>query len=130
MLLIGIGTIYAASHHDKTANSGSYAGTFNTLDTLTDAEADTLNLNSVQGVKSVVTLQVDVTKISGTVAGTVKYYMSTGGTKYKLIQTDNLTDASGTYSYSFIPSTGINYRAIVATTGTSSTSYTGRYLYR
>lgn len=126
-----IGTIFAtASNHSVTAPSGSHAGTLNTLDTLTNADADTLYLNNVAGVKSVVTFQVNFTKISGTVAGTIKYFASIGGGHYKLVQTDTLSDASGVFGYSFIPSTANNYMVVVTTTGTSVSSYTGRYLYR
>ncbi len=107
----------------------NYNAKIDGLDTLTDATSNTTTI-TISGKKSSVGFQVNATKISGTVAGTVKYYGSKDGTNYELLETDNLTDATNVYGYSASYNGFTKYRIIVTTTGTQSSSYTVWALYR
>lgn len=98
-------------------------------DTLTNSAADTLTL-SVKGEKNAVTFQYNITKISGTVAGTIKVYGSIDETKYALLNTYTLTDASAIASYSMSYNGYSKYRLIIATTGSQASAYEIWALYR
>lgn len=112
------------------ANAQSYNAKIKGLDTLTNAVSDTANL-TVIGSKTNIGFQYNVTKISGTVAGTIKTYgTKDGGVHYQLLQTDNLTDASGVFGYTASYNGYGKYRIIIATTGTQSSSHSVWALYR
>lgn len=121
ILLICAG-VWAATESQTANISGSYRGKVGTRDTITNAETDTTFIN-LTGDRADFTIQVDLYKISGTVAGTVKYFYSiNGGLTWYLAETDNLSDASGTFTYekNYLPANA--WAVVVATTGTSSAS--------
>lgn len=112
------------------ADAQSYNAKIKGLDTLTNAASDTVTMTIV-GAKTSVGFQYNVTKISGTVAGTIKTYGSKdAGAHYMLLQTDNLTDASGVFGYTSSYNAYGKYRVIIATTGTQSSSHSIWALYR
>ncbi len=98
------------------------------------ADLDTITTSSSTGTKShVFTLkgnqetvsgQIDVVKISGTVAGYIQYQVSVdGGTKYKTVATDTLTDATATYYHEWTERPQYYKALVTITTGTQSTAY-------
>lgn len=96
-----------------------------TLDTASQAAAEGPSIQ-VKGYQSTVSLHVPVTKISGTIAGSIKWQGSNdSGTTWFTIQSDTLTDATNVYGYSESPKKWGYYRALITQTGTSSLSYKG-----
>lgn len=92
------------------------------LDTATQAAAEgpTLIVNNYQASMSIV---LPVTKISGTIAGTVSWQGSNDGVSYWTITTTALTDATNVYGYSETPKKFKYYKALITQSGTSSLSY-------
>lgn len=68
----------------------NYASYLATLDTLTNADTTTYTVE-VKGRKSTVSFSTDITKISGTVAGTIKIYGSVNGTTFLTTELTSLT---------------------------------------
>ena len=123
VLLIGLSIGAGAQNRD-------FSNKIHSRDTLTNAEAVNVD-TSITGAKHVITFYVPVTKISGTVAGSVKYSFSIdGGTTWYLHETDTLTDATNVYSMTINYNPGVKWRVTVATTGTSSSSFEVYMLYR
>lgn len=95
------------------------------LDTASQAAAEGPSLQ-VRGYKSTLSITLPVTKISGTIAGSVKWQGSNDdGTTWYTISSDTLTDATNVYGYSEAPKKYSWYRALITQTGTSSLSYKG-----
>lgn len=91
-------------------------------DTLTNAATDTTYF-TITGARPTFTIYVALRKISGTVAGSVRYFYSgDGGLTWYLAETDNFSDASGTFSYekNYLPNN--RWMVITQTTGTSVSS--------
>ena len=96
-----------------------------TLDTASQAAAEGPDIQ-VKGYRSTLSLQLSVTKISGTIAGSVKWQGSNDeGTTWYTIQTDTLTDATNVYGYAPTLKSWGWYKALITQTGTSSLSYKG-----
>lgn len=102
------------------------------LDTLIDADTTTTVIVTPPGNKAALSFQAVVTKISGTVAGTVTLYGSLDGTNYAVLNTDTLTNTTGTkvYQFSYAYSPDYKYRFEVITSGTVSASVRRWVLYR
>jgi hypothetical protein len=86
---------------------------------------------TLPGGKANIAFQTNVTKNSGTVAGTIVLKGSCdGGTNYATLATHTLTDASAVWldTYNYNPCG--KYQVIVTTTGTSSTTWQCWLLYR
>lgn len=112
------------------ANAQAYNAKIKGLDTLTNSVSDTANIQII-GIKTNVGFQYNVTKISGTVGGTIKTYGSKdAGAHYMLLQTDTLTDASGVFGYTNNYNAYGKYRIIIATSGTQASSHSVWALYR
>lgn len=112
----------------QSANNGPIAS----RDTLTNADTATI-FTSILGNKGVVTYHIDVTKISGTVAGTITISATIGtSTTYYTIASDTLTNTTGVkaYSYSFDTNRYTKYKLVITTSGTCSVSYVPQLLYR
>lgn len=108
----------------QTGNIGNidYRGKVGSRDTLTNAQTDTTYIN-ITGDRSDFTIQVDMRKLTGTVAGTVKYYYSIdGGLIWYLVETDTLTDATAAHTFekNYLPAN--QWMVVAATTGTSTAS--------
>lgn len=128
ILLLGLAIMIAAPA-ESTAQQAA-KGYMGALDTLTDAESVTQTLTPTSGYKGHIQFVVNITKISGTVAGTIKYYGTINGTVYELIETDNLTDSSGVFGCSVVPSKYVGYKIVYAGSGTMGASFRAEYLYR
>lgn len=94
------------------------------LDTASQAAAEGPSLE-VKGYQATMSIQLPVTKISGTIAGSVKWQGSNNGTTWYTISSDTLTDATNVYGYSEAPKKWAQYKALITQTGTSSLSYKG-----
>lgn len=92
------------------------------LDTASQAAAEGATIQ-VKNFASTISIELPVTKISGTIAGSVKWQGSNDNTKWFTIQTDTLTDATNVYGYSEAPKKWLYYKALITQTGTSSLSY-------
>lgn len=101
----------------------AFQGALGALDTLTNADTSTYTV-TVSGSKSSVTFQVNVLKISGTIAGFVKLYGSADGTNYtsKAIDSVALENVSWNYTIPRDYNPYAKYQLKVITTGTSSVS--------
>ncbi len=111
--------------------NGDYAGYIKVKDTLTNAQSysDTV---TITGPKHNITFQVNVIKISGTVAGSINVYGSADGVTYgtTALTTTALTDATANYLISYTTNAYKKYRIVRATTGTSAASERVYLLYR
>lgn len=95
------------------------------LDTVTNstAEGPLLQIPSYQATLSI---EIPITKISGTIAGVIYWQGSNDGTKFGTIGVDTLTDATNTYVYDEYPKRYLYYKALISPSGTSSLSYSGK----
>lgn len=94
------------------------------IDTVTNSTAKGCVLQ-VKGYQATISLEVPVTKISGTITGVVYYQGSNDGVKYGNIGSDTLTDGTDTYVYDESPKRYLYYKALVSPSGTSSLSFKG-----
>ncbi len=81
------------------------------LDTLIDADTAT-HVMAISGSKKAISIQVNVLKISGTVAGTLNLYGSVDGTNYitaPIASAITVTNASANYAFTL---TNNNYRKL------------------
>jgi len=95
------------------------------IDTVTNstAEGPVLQIASYQAT---VSMEIPITKISGTIAGVIYWQGSNDGVKYGNIGVDTLTDATNTYVYDESPKRYLYYKALISPSGTSSLSYSGK----
>lgn len=123
MLFLGLGMSVNAQQ--------SYEGYMSAKDTLTNAQTVTKEV-VIAGPKSNITFQVNVIKLTGTVAGTIKVFGSTDGTTYgtTAVTTTNLTDATANYLIAYTTNSYKKYKVEIATTGTSTASERTYLLYR
>lgn len=110
-------------------NYGAYLGA---LDTLTNADTTTYTV-TVSGSKSIISFGTNVTRISGTVAGTVKLYGSVDGTNYTTYAVDSL--ALSNSSVNFLPlkltsNPYQKYKLTIITSGTQVCSQRTYLIYR
>jgi len=129
LMLFAVSMAIGANAQSRDYN-GKLTGT--APDTVAGGAADTVVL-AVKGSKSAVTFQHIVTKISGTLAGTIKVFGSIdGGVTYgtTVLNTYTLTDASSVGQYSVDYNGYTHYKVIIAPTGTNSASYHIWALYR
>jgi hypothetical protein len=108
-----------------------YAGYLANKDTIT-APGNATHEVTITGAKSALSFQVNVLKISGTVAGSITIYGSVDGTNYETAALDSvaLQDASQNYVFKHTSNNYLKYRITVTTTGTSSISERSYVLYR
>lgn len=99
-----------------------------TRDTVSNAGNKTLALsNPVLGYKATVTIQVDVTKISGTLAGTIIPVGSNDGTTYYALTGSYTVTDTSSQGVNFSVTTGYRYYGIKWTgTGTMSGSFVAK----
>lgn len=102
------------------------------LDTLVNTDTTYYNV-IVKGAKTNITFQVDVLKISGTVAGTIKIFGSANGTTYETAvatTATTITDGSVNYRVSFASNNFQKYQVQVIGSGTNNFSNRMYLLYR
>ena len=111
-----------------TGNAQSYQAKIGDT-TITNAGTPSF-IATVAGSKSNVTFGYNITKTSGTVAGTIVLYGSVDGTNYAAIDTTTLTDATAIRSVSYNYNGYAKYKVTVNQTGTSVANYKIWLLYR
>lgn len=127
--IIGLIFLFACLFINTETHAQSYVAKIGGLDTVTNAGTKSYTL-VVQGRKTDVSFQVNCTKISGTVAGTVQVLGTLDGTNYAVVSSDTLVDASHVFSYSYTHNGYIKYKVTITGSGTQSSSYTVWALYR
>jgi len=113
-------------------NSGDFAGSVQLNKTMTNAQTDSV-LVSIGGSRSAVTFKYDITKVSGTVAGTItlQYKLTNlGSEKWFTYNTYTLTDASAVVTVPLTNNPALRWKIITATTGTSVSTHNKYLLYR
>ena len=102
------------------------------VDTLTNAVTDS-TLVTISGSRSAITFKYDVTKISGTVAGTIvlQYKLTTrADEKWFTYNTYTLTDASATVTVPLSNNPALRWKILTTTTGTQSSAHRQYLIYR
>lgn len=108
----------------------SYNAKIGTDTTLAVAGTKTYSVTITSG-KANVAFQTNITKNSGTVAGTVVLKGSIdGGTTYATLASHTLTDASAVWLDTYAYNPCQKYQVVVTTTGTNSTTVQCWVLYR
>lgn len=100
--------------------------------THTNAQADT-TLLTIAKSRTSITFKYDVSKTSGTVAGTIvtQYKLTSAtGEQWYTLYTDTITDGTATYVHNLANNPGVYYRIIDTTTGTSVSVHNKYVLYR
>lgn len=113
-------------------NAQDYAGRIKGPTTLTNAATDTASV-TIPLSRSAVTFKYDVSKTSGTVAGTIvlQYKLSTvTGEQWFTYNTYTLTDATATNVVSLALNPALYWRIITTTTGTQVSIHNKYLLYR
>lgn len=124
LLILWVAIIGIAAH------SQAYNAKMGTDTTLAVAGTKTYTA-TVTGGKSNLAFQMNITKNSGTVAGSIVLKGSIdGGTTYATLATHTLTDASAVWLDTYAYNPCQKYQVIVTTTGTSSTTWQVWILYR
>lgn len=135
--LIALTLCMAISGYAQSPN-GSFTGStvpyVTTSDVVTNTGADTFKYKAVGYMRSV-TFQVNITKTSGTLGGTVKVFGSAdGGSNYvQLNSSYTVTDGNQNYSYVINSGQGnpyTNYWVVWTGTGTMAGSWQGYLLVR
>lgn len=109
-----------------------FAGRIKGPTTLTNAATDTAFV-TISGSRSAVTFKYDITKTSGTVAGTIVLQgqlSSVAGEQWTTIDTYTLTDATFSKWVTFAYNPGLKYRIITTTSGTQVSVHNKYLLYR
>lgn len=116
------------------------SSTNQTLDTVTNTATNTLtSIKMTPSTSTSTTIWVAVTKISGTVGGTITLQASLDGTTYKAINTPDTqtavaavtaTDATNTYHWRLSGSPFQYYRVSWTGTGTMAASFSAKVLAR
>ncbi len=103
----------------------SWSGHGNALDTVTNTGTKYASVQVTKTPKAF-SIVVKVTKISGTVGGTISWQGSNNGTDYVTISTSSPSDASANYSYVIYTPTAYKfYRVSWTGSGTMSASISG-----
>jgi len=130
--LMSLATFTANAQAPNTLKNMLSSPTHVSTDTVTDAGVK-LQSVAVPGYQEVVTIQTVITKINGTVAGTVIIQGSLDGVNYTTIGTDSYTAtnvATQSKTWSVNPSTFAYYRVSYTGTGTMSAKINSKLLHR
>lgn len=115
-------------------NTSDFSGLLKTAVTMTNAQTDS-TIVAVGGSRSAITFNVQLTKVSGTTAGSiVLLYKTTNLASEQWIThaTTALTDQAGTKGYDFklVNNPGVRYKLLLTTSGTSVNTYRPFAVYR
>lgn len=109
------------------------------LDTVTNTATVVLTSPQILASKNTIGIQINVTKISGTVGGTISLLGSIDGVNYKALNTTEsqtalatitATDATNTYTYRLTSNHYLYYRVSWTGTGTMAASFNAYLLSR
>lgn len=109
-----------------------YANQIGTTKTLANAAADTITIK-ITGSRPSVVFKYDITKNSGTVAGTIVLQgkiTSSASESWTTLNSYTLTDATANNSVVLTANNYVNYRIITTTTGTQNSTHRKWLLYR
>lgn len=142
MLSVLAGTVKGQSVIQSLYNTGTthFVSDLNTVtavkDTVVDTGSGALFSKRIGGAGAV-TIQVNVTKVSGTVGGTISLQGSLDGTNYKALNTEETqtalatitaTDASNVYHWRLSKSPFLYYKVNWVGTGTMNATFTASIL--
>jgi len=115
------------------AKAQDYQGQIGTVNkVMANAAADTVNV-TIPKSRSAITFHYQITKNSGTVAGTIVLQSKLTGLAGEVWHTLNsytLTDATAENWLNFTSNQGYYYRVITTTTGTQNSTHNKYLLYR
>lgn len=114
------------------SNAQDYTGRINGPDTLVNADTDTVEV-TIPLSRSNITFKYDITKSSGTVAGTIilQYKLTTvTGEQWFTYNSYTLTDATATNVVNLDRNPGLYWRIITTTSGTQNSIHNKYLLYR
>jgi len=117
-----------------TSKAQDYSGLLKAATTITAPTTDS-TVVAITGSRSVVTFNAQLTKVSGTVAGSITLMYKTtklASEQWITHTTTALTDQAGTKAYTFelAKNVGVQYKLVLTTTGTSVNTYRPYLLYR
>jgi hypothetical protein len=133
-IVVSVAAFSQATTYTTSLPSGpDYAGAMaSKLDTLTNADTAYYDATIV-GAKQCVSFQVNVTKLTGTLAGKIDVFGSIDGTNWiptALVSQQTITDASGVFAAVLTSNSYKKYRLRVITSGTNTSSHRAYLLYR
>ena len=127
-LFIAVIVLAASLSSNAQVGTLTWSGFGNTLDTVTNAGTKYAGVTIGATPPKAFNFLIKVTKISGTVGGTISWQGSNNGTDYVTISTSSPSDASANYQYSVSGWTPFKYYRVSWTgTGTMSASVQGTY---
>jgi len=142
LLIVGLVALLSITSQAQVAdffNALSTGGVFPKSDTVTNTATGTVQCRILKDLPTVnTTIQVNVTKISGTVGGTISLQGSLDGTNWKALNTAETqtalatitaTDATNSYHWRLTGSPFLYYRVSWTGTGTMAASFSA-LLYR
>lgn len=112
-------------------NAQDFSGLVKTV-TMTNAQVDSTIVN-ISGSRSAITFKYDITKTSGTVAGTIalQYKVtSLGSETWYTYNTYTLTDATANIAVSLPNNPALKWKILATTSGTSVSTHRYYLLYR
>lgn len=122
--------IAAIALFSTAAKAQDFAGQIGTTKTLTNATTDTVFV-TISKARPTVTFKYDITKTSGTVAGTILLQARlTTGDAWATVNSYTLTDATATNSVLLTNNAYLYYRVLTTTTGTQVSVHKKYLLYR
>jgi hypothetical protein len=140
LIAVALIAIVASASIEAKAQEQNFLSPYSlTSDTVTNAGTAYLTIRARQINSSYTTIQVVVTKISGTVGGTISLQGSLDGTSYKALNTAETqtalatitaTDASNVYHWRLNGNPFQYYRVSWTGTGTMAASFTSQILHR
>ncbi len=127
-LFVGM-TIYATE-----TKAQDYSGLLKTAVTMTNAQVDS-TIVSISKSRSAITFNAQLTRVSGTTAGSIALYYKTttrADEVWTLLTTTALTDQAGTKPYEFklTSNAGVKYKLLLTQSGTSVNTYRPFLMFR
>ena len=123
IILAAVFCLIGSLSYGQLVISGDFADQVGTTRTLANATADTINLQITKARPTLV-FKYDITKNSGTVAGTIVVQGRVKTTdSWATVNSYTLTDATATQSVALTANNYVYYRIITAPTGTQNSTH-------
>lgn len=124
MIIVGLMLFAGLTSMAQVQAPRTYNTAISALDTLTNADTTSSVTLTVTGKKSTVAFHADVTKITGTVAGTFTVYGGDASGNWAILNTQTVTNTAGTvvYFYQVDYAAWTKYKVEVITSGTCTAS--------
>lgn len=131
-ILLLLAVVLTFSFVSRAQNTGDFSGLVKTV-TMTNAQTDS-TLVSIGGSRSAITFKYDITKTSGTIAGTIvlQYKVTNllGENQWFTYNTYTLTDATANAAVSLPYNPALRWKILTNTTGTSVSVHRQFLVYR